>query len=267
MMPRDVSLFDPTNRFTSRVADYVRYRPRYPAALLETLREEGGLTSADVIADIGSGTGFSAEMFLQNGNTVYGVEPNAAMRAAGERVLAAWPNFTSVTGTAEATTLPQASVDYIVTGQALHWFDIPRTRPECARILRPPGRLAIFWNSHSKELSPFMAEYETLMLEASADYAQVRYDRMENDQLRHLFAEGNFAYRTFPFSQTLDCEALIGRTFSSSYAPKADEPRGETLRAALVALFDRFEEQDLIRYDYLTELYFGTIARDASASH
>ncbi len=265
-MPRNVADFDPTDRFTSRVADYVRYRPRYPATLLETLRAETGLTQADVIADIGSGTGFSAEMFLANGNAVFGVEPNAAMRAAGEAVLAGYPHFTSITGTSEATTLADASVDYVTAGQALHWFDLPLARAEFARILRPTGWLAFFWNSHREELSPFMAAYEALMLHSSPDYAQVRHDRMTDADLQLLFADGQFSYRTFDHSQTLDCEALIGRTFSSSYAPKAGEARADSLRAALIDLFARFEEEGVIQYDYLTELYFGRIARDVNAS-
>src|SRR5215211_3769159 len=114
---------DPTTRFSHRVADYVRTRPGYPTAVLDLLRTETGLTPAAVVADIGSGTGLSAEMFLKNGNAVIGVEPNADMRAAAESLLAGYPNFCSVTGTAENTALPDASVDLVVAGQAFHWFD------------------------------------------------------------------------------------------------------------------------------------------------
>jgi SAM-dependent methyltransferase len=263
-MPRNVADFDPTNRFTPRVADYVRFRPRYPAALLETLRSETGLTSAHVIADIGSGTGFSTEMFLANGNTVYGVEPNTAMRAAGEAYLEGRPRFTSIAGSAEATTLADASVDYIIAGQAFHWFDLARARAEFARILRTPGWLALFWNSHSKALSPFMAAYEALMLASSRDYTNVRHDRLTDADFGLLFAGGHHTYVTFPYSQSLDQEALLGRTFSSSYAPLPDEPRSVELRRALNDLFARFEQDGHVQYDYLTELYFGRIARSAN---
>jgi SAM-dependent methyltransferase len=67
---------DSKQRFSSRVADYVRYRPSYPSALLDLLRSECALRSGHVIADIGSGTGFLSELFLKNGNRVYGIEPN-----------------------------------------------------------------------------------------------------------------------------------------------------------------------------------------------
>src|SRR6478735_8602849 len=108
---------DPTARFADRVADYVATRPGYPPAVLDLLRGEAGLTRSSAIADVGSGTGLSAQLFLKNGNTVYGVEPNAEMRAAGEQFLAGYPGFHSVAGTAEATTLPDASIDLVVAGQ------------------------------------------------------------------------------------------------------------------------------------------------------
>src|SRR5271170_3464981 len=119
---------DSKQRFSNRVGDYVRYRPGYPRAVLDLLRDECGLTPKSVVADIGSGTGILTQMLLENGNLVYGVEPNAEMRAAGEEFLAAHPKFRSVAASAEATKLPDASVDLIVAAQAFHWFDPPASR-------------------------------------------------------------------------------------------------------------------------------------------
>src|SRR3954466_8235757 len=127
---------DPTRRFSSRVDNYVRFRPGYPKEILATLKSECGLNARSVIADIGSGTGKLTELFLANGNPVFGVEPNQDMREAGERLLKAFPKFTSVGATAEETTLANASVDFIVAGQAFHWFDRARCHQEFARILK-----------------------------------------------------------------------------------------------------------------------------------
>ena len=88
--------------------DYVRYRPGYPHEVVDVLREGCGLTAESVVVDVGSGTGLLAQLFLGNGNIVYGVEPNAAMRDAGEQFLEKYPHFCSVAGSAEATTLPDA---------------------------------------------------------------------------------------------------------------------------------------------------------------
>ena len=119
-----------TSRFSDRVENYVRYRPGYPPEVIQELKSECGLMASHVIADIASGTGIWTRMLLENGNPVFGVEPNAEMREAGERLLAAFPKFTSVAGTAEATTLADQSVDFVTAAQAAHWFDRERARRE-----------------------------------------------------------------------------------------------------------------------------------------
>src|SRR5207245_7368130 len=109
--------------FSNRVENYLRYRPRYPTEIIDALTAECGLRTTSVIADLGSGTGFLAELFLSNGNQVFGIEPNREMREAGEQLLRSYPKFASVAASAEATTLAEASVDFVTAGQAFHWFD------------------------------------------------------------------------------------------------------------------------------------------------
>jgi SAM-dependent methyltransferase len=87
-----------TARFSDRVDDYVRYRPDYPAALVEWLRREQGVTSDWDVADIGAGTGISSKMLLDAGYRVTAVEPNAPMRAAAEQWLCGNVNFSIVDG-------------------------------------------------------------------------------------------------------------------------------------------------------------------------
>src|SRR6267143_1713901 len=94
---------DAKQRFSSKVADYVRYRPSYPSALMDLLRTECGLRPDHVVADVGSGTGILSAFFLENGNHVFGVEPNDEMRRAGEELLSTFGKFSSVAGSAEAT--------------------------------------------------------------------------------------------------------------------------------------------------------------------
>ena len=255
-----MSNHNPTGRFSNRVADYVRYRPRYPARVLETLIAECGLTPASVIADIGSGTGFSAEMFLKNGNTLYGVEPNAAMRAAGEQVLAGYPNFISLDGSAEATGLADHSIDFVVAGQAFHWFDRSRARAEFSRILKPVGWAVLFWNTRLTDSSPFMADYEALLQRFSRDYNEVYHTNIGDDVLSAFFANGQYAQRAFANPYMLDFEQLLGRTLSASYMPSADDPAYPEVQAALQRLFAAYQVDGLICYEYVTELYFGHLA-------
>ena len=132
-------MIDSTKRFSSRVENYIKYRPGYPPDMLDLLKKKCGLPDASVIADIGSGTGILTELFLRNGNPVFGVEPNREMREAAERLLGKHPNFTSISGTAESTTLKNQSVGFITASQAFHWFDRERARREFLRILKPGG--------------------------------------------------------------------------------------------------------------------------------
>src|SRR5580704_13583825 len=135
-----------TSRFSDRVENYIRYRPGYPSEVVDCLKQECGLSTSDVVADMASGTGIWTRILLENGNPVFGVEPNAEMRQAGERLLAAFPKFTSVTGSAEATTLADASMDFVTAAQAAHWFDRAGARREFVRILKPGGWLVLLWN-------------------------------------------------------------------------------------------------------------------------
>src|SRR4029077_18556951 len=108
---------DATQRFSSRVENYVRFRPGYPPEVFELLQRECGLAPDSVIADIASGTGIFTRMLAENGNRVFGVEPNDKMRRAGERLLESYSGFTSIAGTAEATTLPDHIVDIVAAAQ------------------------------------------------------------------------------------------------------------------------------------------------------
>ena len=164
---------DATARFTGRVDDYVRARPGYPEAIFDDLLAAGALRLGAVVADIGSGTGISSEPFLRRGFELFGVEPNAAMRAAAEGALARYPRFRSQPGAAEATGLAPRSIDLVVAAQAFHWFDGAHARDEFARILTAGGQVALIWNSRRSTGSPFLAAYEELLLEFGTDYTQV----------------------------------------------------------------------------------------------
>lgn len=253
---------DPTRRFSNRVDNYIRYRPSYPAAVLDPLRQRG-LTAEWVIADIGSGPGNLTRLFLDNGNPVYGVEPNTEMRQAGERLLQDYPAFTSVEGTAEATTLPDDSVDLVVAGQAFHWFDHQRARSEFERILKPPRLVALMWNERRLASTPFLAAYERLLREYGTDYAQVRHraaaDAADTAALQEFFAPHGYELASFTNEQVFDVEGLRGRLLSSSYAPTAGQPGHDAMLEALRSLFDAHQTDGVVTLEYDTRVYDGRI--------
>ena len=252
---------DPTARFGDRVADYVATRPGYPPGVLELLRAETGLKpSLDfVIADIGSGTGLSALPFLENGNLVFGVEPNREMRLAAEDLLAGWPNFCSVAGAAEATTLPDGSVDLVVAGQAFHWFDPPRARAEFGRLLRPGGFVVLMWNTRRVDTSLFLHGYEQLLQRYGTDYREVVHTNVDHAKLAAFFGPGGFKSFKLDNEQRFDREGLRGRLRSSSYTPPPGHPSFEPMMAELDRLFDTFHENGRVRFEYDTELYVGRL--------
>ena len=249
-----------TERFSNRVEDYVKYRPSYPGGVLETLRRECGLTPGAVVADIGSGTGKLSELFLLNDNLVYGVEPNEAMRGAAERLLAIYPNFTSVAAEAEATTLRDRSVDFVSAGQAFHWFDAQKARAEFRRILRPNGWVVLVWNSRVREGAPFLEGYEEALRRFAPDYAAVNHQDNAGKEVTDEFFAPNKVHRlTLENEQKFDYAGLEGRARSSSYAPLPGEPQHEAFLGALRELFGAHEENGVVRFLYTTELFYGRL--------
>lgn len=262
---------DPTRRFTSRVDDYVRSRPGYPDAILDVLREDVGLAPDHVVADLGAGTGLSAEPFLRAGHTVLGVEPNDAMRAAADARLASRPGWRAVAGSAEATGLEPASVDGVVAAQAFHWFDIEAARREALRILRPttagaggPGWAALLWNTRRTDETPFLRAYEALLLEFGTDYQAVRHDRRQEARVRAFFG-GPGRRRVLDNAQRLDLEGLRARLLSSSYTPGEGDPGRVPMLDRLDAIFREHAREGTVEIRYDLEVYSGRPSDEGAA--
>jgi SAM-dependent methyltransferase len=245
------------HRFSSRVDMYARFRPSYPQQIIETLEHHCGLTRDSIVADIASGTGIFTKLLLEHGNRVFGVEPNVEMRAAGEGFLAAYPNFSSVTGTAEATTLEARSVDFVTAAQAGHWFDRQKSRGEFARILKPGGWAVLVWNERKADSTPFLREYEELLLRYGTDYNEVRH---EHTVVGEFFDPLPFQERTFDLQQIFDYAGVEGRLMSSSYAPAPGHPNHAPMLRELREIFDRHRQNGKVSIEYTTRMFYGRLA-------
>jgi len=248
----------PTERFSSRVETYVRFRPSYPKGVIDVLRAECGLSAESIVADIASGTGLFTRLLLENGNRVFGVEPNVDMRRAGQEYLEGFPNFSSVNGAAESTTLSDHSMDLLTSAQAAHWFNRNEAVKEFQRILKPGHYLVLVFNDRQVKGSAFADDYEDLVVKYGTDYSEVqRLGRIfEGDE---FFAPFKCEKRVLPNYQDLDYPALEGRLLSSSYAPQRGDPACEPMLADLRRMFEKHQRGGLVRMEYDTNIYFGKL--------
>lgn len=247
-----------TERFSTRVDNYVKYRPHYPVAIIPYLAAEAGLARNSIVADIGAGTGISAQPFLDNGNKVYAVEPNKEMREKSEQLLQRYPGFTAIAGSAEHTTLPDASVDLIIAGTAFHWFDQQATAAEFRRIGRKDAPVVLMWNVRQAEL-PFEKGYEKLLHQFAIDYKDMEHRNVGPSQLASFFLPGTLKEKSFQNAQIFDFPALKGRLLSSSYVPEKGHPSHDPMMKALEDLFGKYQEQGMVKFHYQTMVYTGVV--------
>jgi ubiquinone/menaquinone biosynthesis C-methylase UbiE len=250
---------DTLNRFSNRVENYIKYRPDYPEGIITFLLEQDVLNNSSVIADIGSGTGISAELFLKNGNIVYGVEPNKEMREAAERLLHNYSDFKSVNATAEQTTLPDQSIDLIIAGQAFHWFDKQKCKEEFKRILKPGGTVVLMWNDRRTDSTQFLQNYEDFIKMFATDYLEVNHKNIDEEIFDSFFGKGNYRMKAFDNFQYFDLEGLKGRILSSSYMPAEDHKDFTFMMSVLKKIFNRFAENGKVTIEYDTKIYYGKL--------
>ena len=246
----------PTARFSDRVENYVRYRPGYPPEVLDLLRAECGLQPSHIIADIASGTGVLTRLLLDNGNSVFAVEPNTEMREMGMHELESYDRLVSVAGTAEETTLRSASVDFVTAAQAAHWFDLPRARAEFVRILRREGWCVLIWNERCTASTPFLRSYEQLLLTYGTDYKEVRHERT-TAMIHEFFTPALCRERVFGLRQQLGHEGAAGRLLSSSYAPLEGHPSHAPMMHELRRIFHAHATDDKVEFEYKTRVFYG----------
>jgi ubiquinone/menaquinone biosynthesis C-methylase UbiE len=226
--------------------------------MLELFRQKMNLTKSSVVADIGSGTGISARIFLENNNQVIGIEPNQLMREASKKYLSDYSNFKVINGTAENTTLADKSIDLIIAAQAFHWFNNAKTLKEFRRILKENGFVALIWNERQLQTNKFLIDHEKFLIEFGTDYEQVRHDTINKKTLQDFF-EKEIHSVTYSNSQILDFEGLLGRILSSSYMPSEENPRFNEMKKSLKRLFAEHAEKGRITILYNTNIFFTKI--------
>ena len=248
---------DTVSRFSNRARDYAKYRPHYSPEVVQALQQACGLRPEHVIADIGCGPGLLAEVLLQNGNRVIGVEPNPEMREAGRQYLAKFTNCSMIDGSAENTTLADASVDFVVAGQAFHWFRPEQARTEFLRILKPAGWTVLVWHDRDTQSTAFLRAYDDFLRKYSIDYQQVNHKTVASvDVITRFFAPNSVQCITQQTQQHFDFDGLRGRLLSSSYVPR-EGAAAEAMLQKLPELFSKYAENGQVVLEYETRIYYG----------
>ncbi|MCI0461810.1 MAG: class I SAM-dependent methyltransferase [Gemmataceae bacterium] len=261
----ELSRLAPAARFSGLAELYAKCRPTYPDSAVTFILGRCGLKPGSLLVDVGCGTGISARLFAQRGVRVLGVEPNEDMRrrAEAEPLPEGVPVPEYRAGTAEATGLMSASADGVLAAQAFHWFEPDSALREFHRILRPGGWVALVWNERDPS-DPFTAAYGAIV-GASAEAKAVEGPRAEAG--RALLSSPRFeqAERTlFANEQELDCEGMLGRAFSASYAPR-EGAAAERFAADLEGVFARFERGGRVVLLYQTSVWTARRGEHVSA--
>jgi SAM-dependent methyltransferase len=249
------------NRFTNRVESYLKYRPGYPAEIYQVLLEEGIIKQSNHVADMGCGTGLSAELFLQNGHRVYGVEPDAAMLDGAKNYLSSYPYFVPVNASAHNCSLKNRSIDLIICGQSFHWFDREKTAAEFRRILQSDGHLLIMWNELNTSASDFMKVFVDFIEMFAVDYREVRSKIINAvEGLDGFFGHQSYQSKFFLNQQHLDLNGLNGRVLSMSFMPDQANKDHDFMMYCLRKIFQRYQETGKVKIEYLTKIYYGQLA-------
>jgi len=242
---------NPVGRFTDRAADYMRYRPTYPAAAIDAILRGMGDPGCLTAADIGAGTGISARQLADRGARVIALEPNPAMRQAA----LPHPGVEWRDGTAEVTGLRAGSMDLVLSAQAFHWFRQQEAMKEFDRILRPGGRLALMWNTRD-DRDALTHGYVDAIHAVSGEHPAEKREL----EAAVICGEGHFGplvLETFSHWQDLDCEGLVGRAASASYVPREGQAF-EDLKSRLIALFLEYQDvRGFVRLMYVTKVYLS----------
>ncbi len=245
---------DNKNRFSSRVENYVKYRPNYPEDALSFIYKNK-INSNSVVADIGSGTGILSKQLITNVKKLYCIEPNASMREYSENWLSKYDNYVSINAEAESTTLEESCVDAIVVAQAFHWFDIEKCKVEFNRILKENSPIFLIWNNRLSN-TDFLVKYDEILCSLSKDYNIVNHQNLGDREFNYFF-DNKWSKKEFDNVQVFNKDQFIGRVASSSYTPEAGDNFYEKFYENINRLFDEENEDGFVKFNYKTQIIYN----------
>ncbi|MFN8443068.1 MAG: class I SAM-dependent methyltransferase [Caldilineaceae bacterium] len=242
--------------FTDKAAVYHHRWDYAPAAIAAICAAMGGCRGKQ-IADLGAGNGMLGKHFLEQEAHLFAIDPDQAMLAEAQAELGHYATFRAICARAEATTLPPRSMDAVVVGRALHWFEPEPARQEVQRILKPNGLLAILRiQPADKAIREALAS-----LRAAENGWNMRYGGRRPPLPPYARYFGHEAYQNLQFSQVIQqsWEQFWGELCSRSAAPNLNDPQIDHFRQAAAQLFARLSTGDLFTFEALTLVSLGQL--------
>ena len=252
-------------KFSGKADIYKKNRPTYPGELIDYLYSDIGFSHESVVADIGAGTGIFSKLLARRNSTVICVEPNSDMLSAAKEELSAYSNCDFIHASAECTSLAANSVDFITVAQAFHWFDRSRFKVECRRIVKNAGKVVLVWNSRDSA-DELTIESWNINKRYCPDFKGFSGGMDENpESYADFFENGICGYKIFRNDLVYDEEGFIGRSLSSSYAPKENQPFYHEYINEMRLLFHKYCSDGSIVMRNLTRSYIGNVSHDIIA--
>lgn len=235
---------DHTSRFDGKGEIYAKARPKYAAELFGYLKNTMNIGAGSVFADVGSGTEIFAEQLLECGYKVFAVEPNGDMRKKAEEKLSRNENFVSVSGSDRNMNLPDKSVDIVSAAQAFHWFDAEAFGTECARVLKPGGRVMLVYNFRDEE-APCTKALAKLRHKYSPEFRG--FSNGVSGEACAALSVGEISVFGADNTQIYERRVCTARVLSSPYSPKETDAGYTEYLREIHEIFDTFSRDGLIR--------------------
>ncbi|MCR5209868.1 MAG: methyltransferase domain-containing protein [Lachnospiraceae bacterium] len=247
-----------TKNFDGYAKDYTVGRPDYAAQLIDSIFNKYGLSKNSVIADIGSGTGKFSRQVLDMGSIVFSVEPNDDMRSVAETELSGYPNFHSIHGDAENTTLESGLIDFVTTAQAFHWFDVQKFRNECIRILKENGKVALIWNIRDRS-DVLNQELYQIYTRYCPRFKGFSGGIVKDDPRIKDFFGGDYDYLSFDNPLFFDKDRFVARSLSGSYSLKEGDTEYKEYMDVIIDTFNRYSSDGIVKMGNSSVAYIGSI--------
>ena len=248
-----------TTLYSSKAEKYAKYRWDYAPQAVQTIIDSAQISAESTVVDIGAGTGILTRHFVDKVKRIYAIEPNLAMRRCAVRDLGQHAAFRMIEGRAEATNLPQHSIDLITVAQAIHWFEPQATKTEFSRILKPRGWLSLLRNYGTNDK---LAEAinRILVAENGVD-TSVESNLPAGKPMSYFYGHANFKKINFPFTLQETWKYFFGALCSAANMPDEDNPLYPNLERAARTVFDSYSTNDLLEVTGETELYLGQLSQ------